>query len=430
MSIRELLQQKAELVKEGRSLLDAAKKESRAITEEEGAKYQEITAKIDGITRSITVEQAQIEAERDMPAVQDDNVEAENRSKKNNDQPVYRDFGSFLKDVAMASSPDGNHDASKQLRAATGMGETIGSTGGFLVQKDFSSELLTRMYDSGAISSRVRRLTVSGNGLKINAVDETSRANGSRFGGVQVYWNDEGDVMTPKKPKFRQMELSLKKVTGLCYATDELLADAAALESIISQSFVDELNYTVEDNIINGTGAGTPLGVLNGGSKVSVSKESGQAAATFKYENALKMWSRMWARSRPNAVWFINQDVEPQLNAMTLAVGTGGVPVYLPPSGASGSPYGTLFGRPVILVEQCATLGTEGDVILADLSQYLMIEKGGIQSASSMHVRFLYDEMTYRFTYRVDGQPIWNAPLTPANGSNTLSPFITLATRA
>jgi HK97 family phage major capsid protein len=149
------------------------------------------------------------------------------------------------------------------------------------------------------------------------------------------------------------------------------------------------------------------------------------------YENVLNMWSRMWARSRANAVWLVNQDVEPQLYTMALNVGTGGAPVYLPAAGASAAPYATLFGRPVIHVEYCATMGTTGDILLMDFSQYALADKGGIQSAMSMHVNFLYDETVFRFVYRVDGQPLWNAALTPASGSaNTLSPYVALATRS
>jgi HK97 family phage major capsid protein len=103
----------------------------------------------------------------------------------------------------------------------------------------------------------------------------------------------------------------------------------------------------------------------------------------------------------------------------------------MPANGVSGAPYGTLFGRPVLEIEQTATLGTVGDVVLADLSQYLMIEKGGMESASSIHVKFTTDETAFRFVMRVDGQPAWNQYLTPASGStNYLSPFIALATRA
>jgi len=163
---------------------------------------------------------------------------------------------------------------------------------------------------------------------------------------------------------------------------------------------------------------------------VSVAKEAGQAAATLVTANIFKMWSRMWARSRSNAVWFINQDIEPQLMALDIPVGTGGMPVYLPQGGLSQSPFGTLLGRPVIPVEYAATLGTVGDICLADLSQYILIDKGGVEAASSIHVQFLTDETAFRFVYRVDGQPAWNAPLTPFKGTNTLSPFVSLATRA
>ena len=103
--------------------------------------------------------------------------------------------------------------------------------------------------------------------------------------------------------------------------------------------------------------------------------------------------------------------------------------MYMPAGGVSGAQYSTLFGRPVIPVEQANTIGSLGDISLVDLSQYLLIDKGGLNAASSIHVRFLYDESVFRFIYRVDGQPIWKSTLTPFKGSNTLSPFVTLAPR-
>ena len=299
------------------------------------------------------------------------------------------------------------------------------------MQTDFAVDLMTRTYQTGQILSRIPRIPVgpNSNGLNLTMINETSRANGSRWGGVVVSRQPEGASPAAGKPKFRQMELKLKKLFGLCYASDELLLDAVALEAVINRAFPDEMSFTMEDEIINGTGAGQMLGIINGGSLISVSKETGQLAATVQKENVDKMWSRMWAPSRRNAVWLINQDVEPQLDSMQIVIGTGGVPVYLPPGGLSDTPFARLKGREVIPVEQCQTLGTVGDIMLVDLSQYTMIDKGGIQAASSMHVRFINDEMTYRFIARNDGQPSWNAALTPKNGSNTLSPFVALATR-
>ena len=316
-------------------------------------------------------------------------------------------------------------------RAILGMSETIPSDGGFLVQKDFSAELFSLAHDIGAVSSRTRRLPIgaNSNGLKMNAIDETSRANGSRWGGVEAFWFDEGQTKTATKPKIRQMEWTLKKLIGLMYATDELLMDAVALSAVASQAFTEEFGFQMDDAWINGSGAGDPLGILNSTALITVAKEGSQVADTVVTRNILKMRNRMHPSSRANAVWFVHLDVEPQLHQLELDVGTGGIPVWMPAGGLSGAPFDTLFGRPVIPIEQCQTLGDKGDIYFADFSQYGVIDKGGIQAASSIHVQFLTDQMTFRWVLRTDGQSMWSSPLTPKNGTTTTSPFITLAAR-
>ena len=128
-------------------------------------------------------------------------------------------------------------------------------------------------------------------------------------------------------------------------------------------------------------------------------------------------------------MWLINQDVEPYLFQLNQAVGTGGQLTYMPPGGQSAMPYSTLFGRPVLPTEYNNALGSAGDIMLADLSQYTLVDKGGVQAATSMHVAFLTDEMAFRITYRVDGKPMWYLPMTPFKGSLTKSPFVVIAAR-
>lgn len=338
----------------------------------------------------------------------------------------FASFGEQLMAAYRAAMPGGKVDERLSTRAASGLNETTPSDGGFLVQQDFVTELLKRTYETGILASKVKKIPIStnANGMKINAIDEDSRANGSRWGGVQTYWEGEADEITASKPKFRQMELSLKKLTGLCYATDELLQDAAALEAVIRQAFAEEFGFKIDDAILSGSGEGEPLGILNSGAIVTVAKEASQTD-TITVENLIKMWNRLWSRSRANAVWYINQELEPYLYTLKI----GDKPVYIPAGGLSEKPYGTLFGRPVVPIEQCSAAGEVGDIILADIGQYLLIDKGGVKSASSIHVRFLYDENVFRFIYRVDGKPIWTKPLTPYKGSATVSPFVTLAKR-
>jgi HK97 family phage major capsid protein len=354
----------------------------------------------------------------------------------------WSSFGEYLQAVHRAAD-SGMQKIDPRLRGqwvhpdveerATGANEAIGSQGGFLVETDYYAAVMEKMHDSGQIWGRCDRVPISrnANSVKLNAINETSRADGSRWGGVQAYWLAEAGTKQASKPELRQIELSLKKLAALFYATDEVLEDAPALSAIASSAFTKEIMFKVEDAIINGTGAGMPLGILLSPALVTQAKEVGQPAATINSNNIVKMWSRLWAPSQtsPSLCWLVNQDVFPQLYTMGITVGTGGSPIFQPPGGLSASPYSTLLGKPIIPVEFCATLGTVGDIILADLAEYMTADKGGIQGASSIHVNFVYDETVFRWVFRVDGQPKWNSTLTPKNSTQTQSPFVVLATR-
>lgn len=400
---------------------------STATPIEETDEFKALKLELDGLKEF----KAKIEAEP--PTKTAGNVTVvEDEADKKNKQP-WKTLGGFLQAVKSAAlTPGLMDDRLKAQKAVLGASEGVPADGGFLVQPNQANEIFQLEHAMSEILQRCRRFPVgaNNNGLTMNAVDETSRATGSRWGGIQGYWAAEGTTATASQPKFRQMKLSLNKLIALMYATDELLADTTQLEAVARQAVNEELTWLAENAVIRGTGAGQPHGILNSNALVSVAKETGQAASTIVPQNIFKMWARMWARSRASSIWLINQDIEPQLFGLELPVGTGGVPVYLPPGGLSQSPYSTLMGRPVVPVEFASTLGTVGDIMLVDLSQYICIDKGGIEEASSMHVQFLTDQMAFRWIYRIDGQPGWSSALTPANGSATQSPFIALATRS
>lgn len=319
----------------------------------------------------------------------------------------------------------------KYSAKATGMSEAIGADGGFLLQPNFSDLILKPVHEVGPFSSRANFLPTEGavSGT-INGVDETSRATGSRWGGIRGYRLAEGGTLTGSKPAFRPINWKLKKYAVLAYLTDELLADAPQAQMIVRQGSGEEIDFMTNDDILNGNGVGGPQGILNSGCLVTVAKEAGQGAATIVKENIDKMWARLMPRSKASAFWFVNTDITPQLETLQYTVGVAGVPAYMPPGGVSDSPYGRLKGRPVIETEFNATLGSVGDIVLADMGWYMAWEKGGVDVASSIHVQFLTDETAYRFIYRVDGQTALASALTPYKGTATTSPFVTLAIRA
>lgn len=312
--------------------------------------------------------------------------------------------------------------------AASGSSAGVPSDGGWLIQQDITEGLVTKMWTEGDVLSRVNKTPIgeNANGLIRNVLDERSRATGSRYGGVQVYWAAEADTVEGKRPKMRRQQTLLEKLMGIYYATEEILQDAAALAVEAERCFRRELTFVAENAIFRGDGAGKPLGFLNAPAKVSVAKESAQAAATIEVANVAKMLARLPANSYRTAVWYYNVACLPQLVTMVI----GNQPVFVPSGNVAGAPFGTLFGIPILPSEYCEALGTEGDLVLTDLQQYTAIDKGEANWQSSIHVRFLYDETAFKLTYRFNGQPDWEDAVTPFKGADKISPFIVLATRA
>lgn len=425
MNVEEILKKRADLHKMLQEKKAAIESEKRIPTPEERDERNKIVDEIMGLTNELeTAELDEREANAEQLMKESRKGPVRPDIKRGVDETRnFRSFGDQLKAVIRAEggSPD------PRLLRVSGMSGSVPGDGGFLIQTDYQTELFQRIYENNPIVSRVRRIPISGNsnGIKLTAISETSRANGSRYGGIQAFWKSEGAEKPATTMKIRQVSLELKKLVGLCYLTDELLEDAVALEGYVRGAFNREFGFKLQDAFVNGTGAGMPLGILNSGAKISVTRNT---ASHVYAEDIIGMWARLDAACWPNAIWLINQDVMPELCKLSLETRTpiGGQLVFMPPGGLSQSPYGTLMGRPVIPIEQCATMGTSGDIILADFSDYIVIDKGGLQTASSIHVKFIYDETTLRFVMRIDGQPLWVQALTPFKGSNTVSPYVVL----
>lgn len=412
--------------------LDALYLEAKALNEKPDATLEEIQAK----QNEIKTMKAKIEAQKELDAqaaaleVPVAPIVTPVVTASRDDKKWKAGLGEFLQAVANAYKPNGQIDNRLLIKDASGMSIGAGADGGFMLDADLIEELQTGMMSEAQIAPLIRMIPLgpNSNSLKTWGVDETSRADGSRWGGVQAYWAAEAATVTASKPKWRKLEIELEKLMALCYATDELLQDATALRAIVSQAYAEEMAYKLDDAIFNGNGIGQPIGILTGSSLISITKETGQANDTVVHENIQKMWNRMVARSRKNAVWYINQEIEPQLENMVQAIGTAGA---ISPLAKEFIERRTLYNRPVIAHESCAKIGDAGDIVLADPKQYIGIDKENVQATESIHVRFLYDESCFRFIYRFNGAPYRNSAITPAKGSSgyTLSSFVTLGAR-
>jgi HK97 family phage major capsid protein len=408
---------------------------SSSVTAELAALRNGLKTAVDGIVDDLRAATTTLKAPRVDPGESEDEKVAQGRQ--------FQGLAHFAQTVRKGCTPGGpDVPSATELarytgatnaisRAASGLNEAVDPEGGVLIPPERSNVIWERTVAISDLVSRMNFIGVSGNSLTVLALNDSSRLNGFRQGGVQSFWTGEAEQYTKSKPSFRSLEAKLKKLTALTYMTDELMSDPNALEMWLGRAVPKELNFKLSDAILSGTGAGMPKGIRNGENKIVVNKESGQAAATIVYNNIVKMWNRLHAASRKNALWLINQDTEPQLEIMALPTGTAsGVPIYNPTGGgANDTALARLKGREVVPIEQCETLGTEGDIVLCDLDNVLGIMKGGVRSAVSIHLRFDYGEVAFRWDIRADTQPYEDLPVTPYKGSTTTSSCVTLQTR-
>jgi HK97 family phage major capsid protein len=349
---------------------------------------------------------------------------------------LFSSYGEQMQAIYRAVQSHGRDVDERLLKinaAASGAATSPQEDGGYLIQKQFMQEIWQNPVAVGQLAARCTKYTIGDgfNGIKVPSLRDTNRTDGNRFGGVAVYRAGEASSVDFTKIKFDITEMYANKMQGYFALTHEVLRDASAVESLTKIAIGQEFAVVLDEEIFDGDGGqGRCKGFMNSGAKVSVSKEANQAAATLVPQNITKMVARLHPNSQASAVWLANINIMPELALMTLPIGTAGIPVFLPPSGLVSAPGGMLYGKPIVFVETAETIGTEGDLVLADLSQYALVQKEGMRVAQSEHVLFASDQVVFRFTMEVGGQSKYNEPITPKKGSGTLSPFVTLATRS
>jgi len=416
--------------------------ELRALVAEETAKNKGVTPKdLEDIKAALDGKFQEYMKPGSLKAL----IAAETKNAEGDPKGGFKSFGEFAQKVAHAEKWRKGYvgtpvdkrlipDTETKDVGSPSTHETPADEGGYLVPTEFRAQLLDLIVEKSNILSLGFPIPMATNSINVPFVQGMDHSGGQLFGGVYMQWLEEETQFTGARPKFGQVALRLKKLAGLAYISSEMIEDSPiSIEPILTRNFTDALAWQLDWAFLNGSGGGQPQGILNSAALITVAIETGQTLANgpLLYENIVKMYSRMW--NKANGVFFANHELFPALASLSLVIGTAGAPAYLPAnSQLSGKPFDTLMGKPLIYTEHCRALGTTGDLIFADFSQYLMGQKaaGALLTSSSVHLKFDYDQMTYRFIFRIDGQSWWPSALTPRYGSATLSPFVALGTRS
>jgi len=331
------------------------------------------------------------------------------------DAPIWKDTGEFLQAVVKAGK--GNR-ADERLYKSTGQNEDgADADGGFLVEHRIGNEIYKLAAQESVLFPKcdVKEVAPNSNGLKINMVNETTRSATTLFGGVRCYSPAEGVAKTPFKQAYSQVDIDLGKLFAVNYCTDELLQDRTALRSFIADDVAKSLAWNIDNDILHGTTNTAMQEIENNAATVRVTVAGANPTAA----ELTTMYVSMAPGCIARAEWYMSLS---QYSAIMQLEDTSGRKLIQP--NFEISPYGTLFGKKVNCIEQADVDANDTSIMFLDLSSYLVIKRGGIQEAQSMHVKFLEDEIAFRFGLRMGGSPKLISTVTLPDGT-IISPFVT-----
>lgn len=342
--------------------------------------------------------------------------------------PEHKSFPDFLTAIARKDNRrlSGVYKASWERAdgTKTALAEEAGAQGGYIVPPEYSSKLLMVAGEDAIVRPRAFVYPMAGRQAFLPVLDQTiaSAAGVSAFhSGVVMNWLEEAGTLTETEPKFRQIELVAHKLGGYTLASSEVQADSAiALESLLIQLFGKSIAFQEDYAFLRGDGVGKPLGVCVAPCMIAVSR-TGSGNDLDPADLGL-MLRRLPPTSMKKAVWVMHPYLLTSLLQLNTTSQLNWITDFRSPFGA------TLMGLPVIFSEKMVVSGTALDVGLFDFSYYVIGDRQDITIAASEHYKFINDQMTWRVTKRVDGQPWLSAAIAlQSSSSETVSPFVTLS---
>jgi HK97 family phage major capsid protein len=314
-------------------------------------------------------------------------------------------------------------------RTKAAMGESSGTTGGYVVPPEFYQGLLA-IVDENAIFRKQGAWVqpMASATLMFPYLDiTTAQAAGTSpfFGGVKMNWTEEAQNRTETEPAFKMMELKAHELSGYAVSSNVLLQDAAfGLEKFLRMLFGRAIAWYEDFAFFQGDGTGKPQGVVGANATVQVTRS---ASATIAFSDLSKMWGSLLPSSWERCFWAFSPTCVQQLlqlkdganRALFMTVEAGGI---------HQKPSWTLLNRPAVPTEKLPALGTRGDLCLIDPMLYVIGDRMQIEIAASEHVNFLKNQMTWRVTERVDGQPWMDNKVTLQDATTQVSAFVVLST--
>ena len=352
MNLKYLSEQRIENQEKMQKILDKAKVEKRALSQEEIAKFNELKKLIEEID-------ATIKAEDEARKMEMEETSEEKAPKENND--VSKEERAFVDFIVTGEE-----------KRANSPGMSYGSNGA-IVPTTIAKKIIEKVKELSPIYEKVEKFHTKGK-LEIPVYDTDSDAT-SPTGNVNVaYQGDEFTALVAGQGKFTSVELKGYSHGALSVISRKLLNNSdinitSFLTNKIAQAFADFW----EKELLVGTGATNNhmTGAISTTNLVATGNTTYTAANAAKIDNLINLQLAIPQQYQKNAMWIMNKAVFTELRK--LKDGNGNYYMAYG-KGLTGGFDWEFLGKPVYISENMpeATTANNIPVLYGDFSGMAM----------------------------------------------------------
>ncbi|PSK04223.1 phage major capsid protein [Brevibacillus porteri] len=452
-TLQDLLQARAAKIERQSAILEAAKADNnRDLTNEEDQEFDAIEVEIVDLDNKITSKEKQTQRENTVAArsasIQNQTVTPYRPSAVFGGNPTqpepkndngFTSLGEFinavrfgdtkgrLAEVPVGQGEGGGYKVPDAFRGQILPSQVLnqwsmgtGGEGGFAVPVEFRPDVLMISPEAAIVRSRATVIPAGEEApdtkITMPALDQGTKGV---FGGVEVSWIGEGQEKPDTDGALKEVALQPHEVAATTVVTDKLLRNWTAADSFISSLLTKAMMAAEDIAFLTGNGTNKPTGVVGAAGTLTVNRAT---ANTVTYDDIVLLLAYLLPDSASSSIWVANQSIMPDLVKLRDPAGNY---IFIQGNATKGIPA-TLLGIPIRFTGKTPAKGQKGDLVLVDLSYYLIKDGSGPYIAASEHVYFKQNKTVIKAFWNVDGKPWVIAPLTLEDKVTKVSPYVAL----
>ncbi|TQR29399.1 phage major capsid protein [Brevibacillus brevis] len=452
-TLQDLLQARAAKIERQGAILEAAKADNnRDLTNEEDQEFDALETDIVDLDNKIASKEKQTQRENTVAArsasIQNQTVTPYRPSAVLGGNPTqpepkndngFASLGEFinavrfgdtkgrLAEVPVGQGEGGGYKVPDAFRAQILPSQVLnqwsmgtGGEGGYAVPVEFRPDVLMISPEAAIVRSRATVIPAGEEApdtkITMPALDQGTKGV---FGGVEVSWIGEGEEKPDTGGSLKEVALQPHEVAATTVVTDKLLRNWSAADSFIRSLLTKAMMAAEDIAYLTGNGTNKPTGVVGAAGSLAVNRAT---ANTVTYDDIVLLLAYLLPDSASSSIWVANQSIMPDLVKLRDPAGNY---IFIQGNATKGIPA-TLLGIPIRFTGKTPAKGQKGDLVLVDLSYYLIKDGSGPYIAASEHVYFKQNKTVIKAFWNVDGKPWVIAPLTLEDGVTKVSPYVVL----